>query len=368
MSLRKPLFFRRKTHHCALQSLSLPLSLPLPPSLPLSLSLHVSPYRLILNQEKHTIEHMVEEGILDNDDAEKAHVAVHEYMKKLYFTPPMIEIPDPVDVLREVPWLKDVGEGVFASVVESAEMKTFFQGQELVRQDEHGDGIYVVLRGTVDVSIHIYGKAEGKKKGEGFVDDLSSDDESDSDDEAHHRKVPRSREARRRSTMMAAQGVEKAREELEAQRIIGEKWLVTIGIGAVIGELGALTGCKATSTVKAATMVECAFFPNKSIQSLLNAFAQLEYNIWTTAGKRIAVGFRATERAKRKEHRVASMGNAGHAMAPETLSFSPFANPLTRFTSNSSTHFPNMSHITSGVERSCQAGWRTFSFSLHSIS
>ena len=244
---------------------------------------------------------MVEEGILDGDDAEKAHVAVHECMKRLRFQPPMIEIPDPVDVLREVPWLKDVGEVVFANVVDSAEMKTFTQGQELVRQDEHGDGIYVVLRGTVDVSIHIFGKAKEQK---GLLDDLS-DDDSDSDDD-HGPKQPRSREARRRSTMVngkikgvkghtekerkaAAQAFEEEKEKLEAKRIIGEKWLVTLGIGTVIGELGALTGCTATSTVKAATMVECAFFANKSIQSLLNAFAQLEFNIWTTAGKRIAV-------------------------------------------------------------------------------
>jgi len=117
--------------------------------------------RSVLNYERSAIKNLQNDGRIESDDAEKMIADVEGRMKKLLDAPPKLELPEPEEMLRESSWLKDIDENTFKKVVDSVQHKHFASGEDLVKQGDPGDGMFVLVRGMVKVVV-----------GEGIVVDI----------------------------------------------------------------------------------------------------------------------------------------------------------------------------------------------------
>jgi NhaP-type Na+/H+ or K+/H+ antiporter len=110
--------------------------------------------RTVLNHERSAISKMNKEGRIEDDEATRMILDVERRMKKLMDAPLVMKMQEPVEVLKQVSWLKGVTEGVIQKVVRVAEEKTHNPGQALISQGESGDsGMVVIARGSVKVLV-----------------------------------------------------------------------------------------------------------------------------------------------------------------------------------------------------------------------
>jgi len=112
--------------------------------------------RSVLNHERGTIQSLQKQGRIEADEAEKMIVSVEERMKLLFDSPPSIKLPEPMELLNEVPWLKGLESSVFDRVVKLVDERTYEQGKHLVEQGGPGDGMFIVARGTVKITVGDY--------------------------------------------------------------------------------------------------------------------------------------------------------------------------------------------------------------------
>lgn len=108
--------------------------------------------RKMLNHEHRTVDDLYKKGSINSDEALKMILDIEERMKKLINNPPEIKLPDPVEFLKDVDWLKNIDKDLSAQIAESFETKLYAAGEYLVKEGETADGILVISRGTVRVS------------------------------------------------------------------------------------------------------------------------------------------------------------------------------------------------------------------------
>ena len=109
--------------------------------------------RSVLNHERDAVKHLLNEGRIEADESGRMLSSIEERMKMLNDSPPSIEYPEPVEFLREVSWLKGLEELIIRKVVDVSEERLHGPGDRLVEQGTLGDGIMVVARGTVKVTV-----------------------------------------------------------------------------------------------------------------------------------------------------------------------------------------------------------------------
>lgn len=109
--------------------------------------------RSLLNYERHTVERLEKKGRLEYDEAKKITKEIEKRMKKLIDSPPTIELPKAIELLNEIDWVKQLDSKTFAKVVEAFQNKVFAVDEKLIKEDSHGDGIFIVARGTVKVTV-----------------------------------------------------------------------------------------------------------------------------------------------------------------------------------------------------------------------
>ena len=109
--------------------------------------------RSMLNYERRTVERLLKNGRLENDEASKMIINIEERMKKLMDTPPLIKLPDTVELLREVPWLSDLDSKTFSQVVDLFQNRIYAVGDKLIKKSEAGGELFFIARGTVKVTI-----------------------------------------------------------------------------------------------------------------------------------------------------------------------------------------------------------------------
>lgn len=182
--------------------------------------------RSVLNYERGTVHRLLEEGVLDEDEAERWVKSVESRMKQLFDTPPAIELPSPRHLLGETPWLDGLSGDVFDQVLAAVKELIYAPGQDLVRRGDRADGMFVIARGSVKV----FSKAEGKEGG--FHD--------------------------------------------------------VLGPGSVIGEMAVLTGAPRSANVQAETPVQALWINNDDLHRLMAAAPELKERLWRTAGARFA--------------------------------------------------------------------------------
>lgn len=109
--------------------------------------------RSVLNHERNSIKKLRSDGMLEADEAERMIVAVEERMKEVMESSLELRLPEPEEVLREVNWLKGLPEELITRIIEVSETKKYNIGDTLMKQGDEGDGMIVITRGSVKVSI-----------------------------------------------------------------------------------------------------------------------------------------------------------------------------------------------------------------------
>ncbi|MCB0401724.1 MAG: cation:proton antiporter [Flavobacteriales bacterium] len=110
--------------------------------------------RTMLNFEKHTVERLLKRGRVAKGEADNLIQNIEHKMKELRDTPPLFELPDAGDLLAEVPWLKDVDHASFHKIAKQFESKIFNTDDVLFTEGKEADGMYIIIRGNIRVSIN----------------------------------------------------------------------------------------------------------------------------------------------------------------------------------------------------------------------
>ena len=109
--------------------------------------------RSVLNHERNTIKKLKSDGMLEADEAARLIIAVEERMKEVMESSLDLRLPEPEEVLREVNWLKGMPDTLISKIVSVSESKVYNSGDTIMKQGGEGDGMIVITRGSVKVSI-----------------------------------------------------------------------------------------------------------------------------------------------------------------------------------------------------------------------
>lgn len=109
--------------------------------------------RSVLNHERSTINKLQKDGRIEADETEKMIASVEKRMKQLMDSPPSINLPAPHELLKEIPWLQGLDPDVFKKVESSVEDKIYQTGEALMKEGGPGDGLFIIARGSVKVSV-----------------------------------------------------------------------------------------------------------------------------------------------------------------------------------------------------------------------
>ncbi len=109
--------------------------------------------RSVLNYEKRMVERLLNKGRVDSGEAGKIISGIEERMKMLMDRPPALEIPKPIELLRDISWLAGLDEKTFNRVVNDFQNRVYAVDATLVKENGPGDGLFVVVRGQVKISL-----------------------------------------------------------------------------------------------------------------------------------------------------------------------------------------------------------------------
>ncbi|MFC2113254.1 cation:proton antiporter [Bacteroidota bacterium] len=110
--------------------------------------------RSVLNYEKRMVERLLNKGRIDSGEAGKIISGIEERMKMLMDRPPSLELPKPIELLRDISWLAGLEEKTFNRVVNDFQNRVFAVDATLVKENGPGDGLFVVVRGQVKISVN----------------------------------------------------------------------------------------------------------------------------------------------------------------------------------------------------------------------
>ena len=63
------------------------------------------------------------------------------------------DIEKPVEMLRELPWLSKLEDGVFQQMLDGFECREFPEGATLLKEEEPDNGMFVIVEGKVNIEI-----------------------------------------------------------------------------------------------------------------------------------------------------------------------------------------------------------------------
>ena len=109
--------------------------------------------RSMLNYERRTVERLQKNGRIESDEVKKMISYIEVRMKRLLDSPPSVKLPDAVELLKDVPWLQNLGPKVLDQIVSLFQTKVFTVGEKIIRQSHNDNGFYFIARGTVKVMV-----------------------------------------------------------------------------------------------------------------------------------------------------------------------------------------------------------------------
>jgi hypothetical protein len=109
--------------------------------------------RSVLNYEKRMVERLLNKGRVDSGEAGKIISGIEERMKMLMDRPPSLELPKPIELLRDISWLAGLDETIFNRVVNDFQNRVYAVDATLVKENGPGDGLFVVVRGQVKITV-----------------------------------------------------------------------------------------------------------------------------------------------------------------------------------------------------------------------
>lgn len=107
-----------------------------------------------LNSELKTVDRLQKKGQIGSDEAYKMVDSIEERMKKLVDSPPEIIPPEKAKLLQEIPWLKELDKTVFTKIVSLFQHRNYAVGEKIIKEHGQVDGLYVIARGSVKVTIN----------------------------------------------------------------------------------------------------------------------------------------------------------------------------------------------------------------------
>jgi len=182
--------------------------------------------RTILNKQRHAIQDLYYEGLLDSNESSKLTASVEYQMKILTSQPPIIEMPKKRDILSQIPWLECVGKDELQLITAAFEDSVFQRGDVLVEQDVDEQSVHVLARGTVAVSMT-------NEKGDNVV-------------------------------------------------------LDELGMGSVFGEIAWAMQCKRGASITATSPGLLFTIRGPKLREIAESNAELETRLWQTCGRRVS--------------------------------------------------------------------------------
>ncbi|MCK5171148.1 MAG: cyclic nucleotide-binding domain-containing protein, partial [Bacteroidales bacterium] len=107
-----------------------------------------------LNNELKIVERLQKKGQIGSDEAHKMIESIEARMKKLIDSPPEIVPPEKAKLLQEIPWLKELDKTTFNKVVSLFQHRNYAVGEKIMKEHGQVDGLYVIARGSVKVTIN----------------------------------------------------------------------------------------------------------------------------------------------------------------------------------------------------------------------
>ncbi|MEA2106981.1 MAG: cation:proton antiporter [Bacteroidota bacterium] len=107
-----------------------------------------------LNNELKIVDRLMKKGQIGSDEAKKMIDSIEERMKRLVDKPPEIKPPEKAKLLEDIPWLKELDKNLFTRIVSLFQHRNYAVGEKIIKEHGHVDGLYVVARGTVKVTIN----------------------------------------------------------------------------------------------------------------------------------------------------------------------------------------------------------------------
>ncbi|MCG8410285.1 MAG: cation:proton antiporter [Bacteroidales bacterium] len=106
-----------------------------------------------LNNELRIVERLQKKGQIGNDEAFKMIDSIEKRMKKLVDSPPEIIPPEKAKLLYEISWLQQLDKITFNKIVSLFQYRNYAVGETIIKEQGHIDGLFVIARGSVKVSI-----------------------------------------------------------------------------------------------------------------------------------------------------------------------------------------------------------------------
>lgn len=114
--------------------------------------------RLVLQAEHDALEEQAKTGTLPREVAHSMQKAIVAKLYKLREKPSTKIELDPNELLRKIPFFKDIPSEEFAEIQKLLHPKMTSSGEDIITEGETGDSLFLIMRGVVRVSKIIEGK------------------------------------------------------------------------------------------------------------------------------------------------------------------------------------------------------------------
>ncbi|MBW2464221.1 MAG: cation:proton antiporter [Deltaproteobacteria bacterium] len=182
--------------------------------------------RIALSFEKSAVDALRAEGAIGEAVAERLSADLKRRAKGLHFAATRVELPETAEICRETALFADLDDDVVDELAKMTIEQVFVEGEELFRERDRGDGMYIVARGVVEV-FH--------------------------------------------------PGVDDAPETV----------LASLGGGDILGEMALLSGEPRTASARAATAVTVGRISTRDFRQLMETRPEVEEKMWSAFGRRL---------------------------------------------------------------------------------
>ena len=179
--------------------------------------------RVQLNFEREGYHELVHHGTIDEQTAAPALDAVEREMKRLLLGATEVRLPETADLCRSAPLFANLSQQAIEELAVLTQEQVLSAGEELFREGQKGDSMFIIARGAVHVVKRVAGK---------------------------------------------------------------EIVLDVLGGGDILGEMALLTGEPRTATIRAATTVTVGKIKREDFHGLMERYPQLNQRIWSAFTQR----------------------------------------------------------------------------------
>jgi hypothetical protein len=107
----------------------------------------------MLNHERQTVKLLLGKGLIDAEEAKKITTGIEERMKILMDSPPTLEVPGAMDILKEISWLADLHPETLSKIVSRFQNRVYAVKDTLIREQDRIGGLLILARGKVKIVI-----------------------------------------------------------------------------------------------------------------------------------------------------------------------------------------------------------------------